>query len=64
MCKKKVTSPAELTVYYNIYRTILLLNLFVSTILTWVVGSESEYDVTVVGHGYRVFERWQIEMPV
>lgn len=32
--------------------------------LTRVVGSEPEHHVTVVGHGYRVFVRRQIEMPV
>lgn len=31
---------------------------------TWVVGSESEHDVTVIGHSYRVLGRRQVEVPV
>lgn len=32
--------------------------------LTWVVGSEPEHDVTVIGHSYRILGRRQVEVPV
>lgn len=31
---------------------------------SWIVGTESQYDVTIVRDGNGVLERWQIVLPV